>query len=360
MLEAVDVDLVFRVLDGRGDRLRAQLEPIAAAGDQLILGHPHDRRLELVGGLGRVGGGGDHVAARAVDLVGQRDRHRLAGDRVIDVAILGDDPRDPGLAARRQDPDLGARTHRPRRDLAGETAKILVGTVDPLHRHPQRFRGIVGGAERDAVEMLDQARAAIPGRGGAGRHHIVALQAGDRDRDPVVDADAVGEQPIVGANRLERRLVVVDQVHLGHRQHEVADAEQMREVAVPPGLRQHALARVDHQHGELGGRRAGDHVAGILLVAGRVGDDELALGTREIAIGDVDRDALLALGRQAVDQQREIESVALRADRLAVGFEARELVVEDLPAVVQQPPDQGRLAVVDAAAGDEAQQLHQK
>ena len=34
---------------------------------------------------------------------------------------------------------------------------------------------------------------------------------------------------------------------------------------------------------------------------GRVGDDELALVGGEEAVGDVDRDALLALGGQAVD-----------------------------------------------------------
>jgi hypothetical protein len=33
------------------------------------------------------------------------------------------------------------------------------------------------------------------------------------------------------------------------------------------------------------------------------------------------------------------------------------LVVEDLLGLVEQPADQRRLAVVDAAAGDEAQQL---
>jgi hypothetical protein len=42
---------------------------------------------------------------------------------------------------------------------------------------------------------------------------------------------------------------------------------------------------------------------------------------------------------------------------LAVGLERGELVVENLLRLVQQPADQRRLAVVDAAAGDEAQQL---
>jgi hypothetical protein len=42
---------------------------------------------------------------------------------------------------------------------------------------------------------------------------------------------------------------------------------------------------------------------------------------------------------------------------LAVRLESRELVVEHLPRLVEQPADQRRLAVVDAAAGDKAQQL---
>ena len=87
MLERVDVDLILRLLDRRGDRLRAELQPIAAAREQLLLGHPHDRRFELVGGLGRVGRRGDHVAARAIDLVGQGQRDRLAGDRLVEVAV---------------------------------------------------------------------------------------------------------------------------------------------------------------------------------------------------------------------------------------------------------------------------------
>jgi hypothetical protein len=42
---------------------------------------------------------------------------------------------------------------------------------------------------------------------------------------------------------------------------------------------------------------------------------------------------------------------------LAVGLQRGQLVVENLPRFVQQPPDQRRLAVVDAAARDEAEQL---
>src|SRR3546814_14207007 len=73
----------------------------------------------------------------------------------------------------------------------------------------------------------------------------------------------------------------------------------------------------------------------------------------EEAIGDVDRDPLLALGGKAVDEQRKVDLLPLRPDAPAVGLERRKLILEDHFAVIEQPPDQRRLAVVDRAAGDE-------
>ena len=88
----------------------------------------------------------------------------------------------------------------------------------------------------------------------------------------------------------------------------------------------------------------------------RVGDDELALVGGEKAVGNVDRDALLALGGEAVEEQREVEVAALGADLLGIGFESRQLILVEHLRLVKQAPDQRALAVVDAAAGNEAQQ----
>jgi hypothetical protein len=63
-------------------------------------------------------------------------------------------------------------------------------------------------------------------------------------------------------------------------------------------------------------------------VAGRVRDDVLARVGREVTVRDVDRDPLFALRREAVEQQREVEIVALRADALRVGLERREVVLK--------------------------------
>src|SRR3546814_14574080 len=76
---------------------------------------------------------------------------------------------------------------------------------------------------------------------------------------------------------------------------------------MPPRLRQQTLACIDQDHGQVGAGRTGGHVARVLLVPRAVGHDELAPRSTEITIGHVDGDALLALGFEAIDQQRVLE-----------------------------------------------------
>ena len=90
----------------------------------------------------------------------------------------------------------------------------------------------------------------------------------------------------------------VDEVHLVDCNDDVTDAEQCCDERVPARLCQHALARVDQNHGNVAARSARGHVAGVLLVAGSIRDDEFAFRRREVSIRDVDGDALLALGLQ--------------------------------------------------------------
>src|SRR5207248_1135696 len=52
---------------------------------------------------------------------------------------------------------------------------------------------------------------------------------------------------------------------------------------------------------------------------------------------------------------REIELATLRADLLRIGFEGSEVILEHHLRIVQQSANQRALAVIDAAASDEAQ-----
>ncbi len=78
-------------------------------------------------------------------------------------------------------------------------------------------------------------------------------------------------------------------------------------------------------------------------------------GCREVAVGDVDRDPLLALGPQPVGDEGQVE--ALLAAALRRGRDRVDLVVEQALRVVEQPPDERALAVVDRSDGREPQQL---
>lgn len=117
----------------------------------------------------------------------------------------------------------------------------------------------------------------------------------------------LGKLQVVGLDRLEHLLVEALEVHLVDRNDDVLDAQQGGNVAVPAGLGLHAVTGIDQDDRQVAGGRTGGHVAGVLLVARGVGDDELALGGGEVAVGDIDGDALLALGLQAVHQQCQVD-----------------------------------------------------
>ena len=126
---------------------------------------------------------------------------------------------------------------------------------------------------------------------------------------------------------------------------------------MPPRLRQQAFTCIDQHDSQIGGRRAGRHVACVLLVAGSIGDDEAAARALEMAIGHVDGDGLLAFGLEAIEEQRIVDAARLRAVLARIALEHRPLVLGNRLRLMQQPPDERRLAVVDAPAGEEAQRL---
>jgi hypothetical protein len=90
-----------------------------------------------------------------------------------------------------------------------------------------------------------------------------------------------------------------------------------------------------------------------LLVAWRIGDGESPLGGRKEPVRGINRDPLLALVLEPVEQQGEIDIAAGRAEPSRFPLQCCELVVEHQRAIIEKAPDQCRLAVVDRTAGQE-------
>ena len=142
-------------------------------------------------------------------------------------------------------------------------------------------------------------------------------------------ADLFGEGGVIPRQCVKRALIEADEVDFIDGDDHVPDSEQRADERMPPRLDQDALASVNQHDCELGVRGAGCHVAGVLLMARRIGHDEGAPRGGKETVGDVNGDALLTLGLQSVDQKREIDILAGRAVARGILDQARHLVVED-------------------------------
>jgi hypothetical protein len=184
---------------------------------------------------------------------------------------------------------------------------------------------------------------------GRAERDVVAVQSADRDHGQIRYAEPPDDLVDLIDDVLEPSTVPAHQIHLVDAHHDVLDPKQRGDVRVPPGLGDDPAAGVDQHQRDVCGRRAGKHVAGVALVARGVGKDERSPRGREEPVGDVDRDALLALGTQAVGDRREIQRSPAR--------DVLEVIGQQRSRVQQQASDQGALAVVDRPRGRQPQQF---
>ena len=220
-----------------------------------------------------------------------------------------------------------------------------------MHRHPEVLDPQVA-SHRKVLQQREQWLALVPGRGR--RDDALSRECRQRDDGDVArQADLLDEVTGVAGYLVEALLGPADGIHLVEREHDVRHAEQRHESRMPARLRRDAVTHVDENHRRVRRRRARHHVAGVLDVARGVSQDEGALRGREVAVRHVDRDALLPLRTQTVGQQCEVDGVG--SARRARRDHGVERVGQDVLRVVQQAPDEGGLAVVDAARDDEAQ-----
>ena len=137
-------------------RLRPDPEDIVAARIHLIAVHPDQMRRELVGDFRPLGRPRQHIAAADIDLVLQRQRHRVFGFRRRPVAVGGDDALDPRGAPGGGDDDLVAGRDTAGRHGSGIAAKVGIGPVHPLHRKPERLAGLFR-SNVDPLQIVEQA-----------------------------------------------------------------------------------------------------------------------------------------------------------------------------------------------------------
>ncbi len=125
-------------------------------------------------------------------------------------------------------------------------------------------------------EMLQQRLAVEPRHVLAGEHNVVARERADRNEVRLDVVEARQEFAECGFDVSKDLPAVADHIHLVNCDDQMTDAEERGDVGMAARLRQQPFARIHQHDGEFGGRSARNHVARVLLVTGRVGNDELA------------------------------------------------------------------------------------
>jgi len=142
-----------------------------------------------------------------------------------------------------------------------------IEAINILHGEPQRCAfDRRRGAE--LLERFEQGGAAMPRRVRARVDQALAVLGRDRDEVRGRDVELAQEFGELGADAVEGFLVVVDEVHLVHRDDDLLEAEEGEQIAVAARLLAEAFMRVDDQDGGVGAGGAADHVLEKFLVAG--------------------------------------------------------------------------------------------
>ena len=146
------------------------------------------------------------------------------------------------------------------------------------------------------LEVVKQRWAIVPQHVGGFVHDVITAQGGEGYIGDPLNVELAHKFGVIGRDALVHAPVVIHQIHFVDGHHQMGNAQEGGEEAVPFGLGEYPFAGIYEDDGQLGRGSARNHVAGVLNVPRRVGNDEFALGGAEIAVGDINGDFLLALG----------------------------------------------------------------
>ena len=197
-------------------------------------------------------------------------------------------------------------------------------------------------ANLHCFQIFQERRTFIPRSSLAAADDVVAFKRGEGDAPHVGDVKRLDKGGEVLDDAVENVLAVVLKVHFVHGKHDVANAEEGAEIGVTLGLSDDAGACIHEDDGEIGGGAAGNHVSRVLLVSRSVGNDELAFVGGEVAIGNVNGDALFALRLQSVAEEGIVNlSRTGISDTAGITLEGRKLVFIEFFRVEKETTDEG-------------------
>ena len=77
-------------------------------------------------------------------------------------------------------------------------------------------------------------------------------------------------------------------------------------IRVPVSLLSNTITSINNYKRGIGSRRPGNHIAGVLNVAGSISNNELAFRRCEITVSHVDGNSLFAFGSKSIGNQSQV------------------------------------------------------
>ena len=181
-------------------------------------------------------------------MIFNRQCHRLRRDRIIDIAIIGDDFLDTRSQPGWQNLHRVANTDETGFDTSHVAAEIvqLLGLrpAHQLHGKPEIFEVDVV-VDRNIFQQIHQRRALVPVELVPALDHHIAVQSRHRNIGDISQLESLGKSGEILADSLEYFAGIIHQIHLVNRHHQMRNADEAGKVGMPARLGEHALARIN-------------------------------------------------------------------------------------------------------------------
>ena len=272
----VDVHLVANAGENARHHAGGVFDQIAPTSLGRILMHPNHHGFKFVADMRDVFNRNQHVAARHINLIFKRHRDSHRSEGLIKRTVRAIDRFNFGFLTRRQAGDFVADAHHAGSHRSTEPAEVQIRTQDILHRQAH-IDQVAVGRNIDVFQMVQESRPVVPVQVFAVINHVIAFEGGHRNKMNVGEVQPRNEPVVLVDDFVVAFLRPAHEVHFVDCHNDVLDAEQRADEAVPLGLFDDPVTRVNQDHRKVTVRCTGRHITGVLLVTGAICDDELAL-----------------------------------------------------------------------------------
>ena len=356
MLHRVDIHFIFDRVDAGTAQIGSLLDKERFIDVHRFFIHPYHHRFEVAVNDRQVVRMHQHFTTGYVDFVFQCQCNRLRRESVIQFAVVCHDTLHLGSLSGRQCHHCISLADNTRCHFTAETTEVKVRAQHILHRETE-IREVMIIIDMNRFEEVQQRDSFIPWCAFGLIHNVVTVQSRKRNTVHIRNTQRFYEFLVFRYNLVEPFLGEVHQVHLIDRQHHVLDAQQRYQKSMTTGLGNHTRTGVYQDNCQIGRRATGNHITCILFVSRSIRNDKLTAIGREVAVSHINRNPLLTLRFQSIEQQSIVYMFACITYTLTVTFQCIQLIFVQFLTVKQQTSDQSRFSVIHRTGSQQSQQV---